>query len=44
MGPLGPPEMMQTLGPQWERARRPLLVLLAILLAIIALMWWIDVW
>ena len=42
MGPLGAPEVLQQLGPVWERAKRPLLALLVALAAVIALLAWLD--
>ncbi|HET6403524.1 MAG TPA: hypothetical protein VFH78_02660 [Candidatus Thermoplasmatota archaeon] len=42
MGPFGPPEMMQQLGPGWDQAKRGLLLLLALLCGVILLLWWLD--
>lgn len=41
MGPLGPPEILQQLGPVWERVKRPLVAFLALLLLAIALLAWL---
>lgn len=42
MGPFGPPETMQQLGPVWDRAKRPLILVLVLLLALVALLAWLD--
>jgi len=34
--------MMQQLGPGWERSKRPLVLLLLVLLGIVALLWWLE--
>ena len=43
MGPVvAPGAILDQLGPVWERAKRPIIALLVVLLAIIALLAWID--
>lgn len=41
MGPLGPPEVLQQLGPIWDRVKGPLVALLVFLLLAIAFLAWI---
>jgi hypothetical protein len=42
VGPLGAPEALQQLGPVWDRAKRPLVLLFFLLLAFVALLAWLD--
>lgn len=43
MGPvIAPGTLIEQLGPVWERAKRPILTLLALLLLLVVVLAWLD--